>query len=214
VKIIRAFMRFFFYQLYHRFAWAYDIVSWILSLGRWSDWVAAALEFIHGRRVLEIGFGPGHLQRALLEKGVAVFGLDESPQMAKQAARRAESRGGRPRLIRGRAQHIPFPAAVFDSVIATFPSEYIVDPQTLAEIQRILRSGGKLIVLAGAVFVNKDLAEHFAAWLFRVTGQETGRAELFEKLARPFQEAKFIASIEERSVRGSTLFFVIAQKAA
>ena len=44
-------------RLYNEFAWAYDPVSWLVSLGGWStvrSWVG---DYIAGRRILEIGFG-------------------------------------------------------------------------------------------------------------------------------------------------------------
>ena len=51
----------FFHLLYHQLAWAYDAVSAAVSLGRWQDWGAAALPFVNGASVLELGHGPGHL---------------------------------------------------------------------------------------------------------------------------------------------------------
>ena len=52
--------------------------------------------------------------------------------------------------MQGSAQHLPFDAASFDTVVSTFPSEYIYDPATIAEVERVLRSGGRLIVIEGA----------------------------------------------------------------
>ena len=40
--------------------------------------------------------------------------------------------------------------ASFDTVISTFPSEYIYDPDTIAEVVRVLRPGGRFIVVEGA----------------------------------------------------------------
>jgi len=77
----------FFNLLYHPFAWTYDLVAAIVSLGRWQDWLMQAMPYLSGR-VLEIGFGPGHLQVALNEAGMQAFGLDESRQMGRQARRR------------------------------------------------------------------------------------------------------------------------------
>ena len=62
--------------LYNEFAWTYDGVSWLVSLGDWRRWQVAALPFIVGRDVLEIGHGPGHMLLALQNAGFAVVGLD------------------------------------------------------------------------------------------------------------------------------------------
>src|SRR6185503_13802859 len=82
---VKTILRFFFKLLYHQFAFTYDLVSATVSLGRWKDWVISILPFIEGTRVLEIGFGPGHLQRVLLSRGLIAVGIDESRQMARLA---------------------------------------------------------------------------------------------------------------------------------
>jgi ubiquinone/menaquinone biosynthesis C-methylase UbiE len=134
-----------FHHFYREFAWTYDIVSWLVSAGLWSRWALAALPRLRGR-TLELGFGPGHLQLALATRpGIA--GLDASPQMGAIAARRLRRAGYRPRLARGIAQALPFPSAAFDTVVATFPAEYILDPRTHAELRRVLAPGGRLVVV-------------------------------------------------------------------
>ncbi len=125
-------MRLFFRLLYHSMSWSYDLVAAVVSLGRWKDWVKRALPLLAGPRVLELGFGPGHMQGLLLSAGLSPFGLDESRQMARQAQKRLLRQRQNPRLARGLAQHLPFASGTFNSVVATFPTLYIVDPQTLA----------------------------------------------------------------------------------
>lgn len=141
----RALIRRLFYHFYREFAWTYDGVAWAVSAGLWRHWILAALPQLRGR-TLELGFGPGHLQRALAGRP-GVVGLDSSPQMATLAARRLRRAGHLPRLARGAAQRLPFPAAAFDTVVATFPAEYILDPATHAEIRRVLAPGGRLVVV-------------------------------------------------------------------
>ncbi len=141
----RAFVRRAFHHFYREFAWTYDGVAWAVSGGLWRRWSLAPLPHLYGR-TLELGYGPGHLQLALAERpGVA--GLDASPQMAAMAARRLR-RAGRPaRLARGLAQALPFATAAFDTVVATFPAEYILDSRTHAEIRRVLAPGGRLVIV-------------------------------------------------------------------
>ena len=47
------------------------------------------------------------------------------------------------------AQALPFPNSSFDSIVSAFPSEYISDPATLDELARVLRPGGRLVVVLG-----------------------------------------------------------------
>src|SRR5258705_9904453 len=108
------FLRFFFHHFYHAFAWTYDSVAALVSIGRWQAWVLTALPRVDGPRVLEIGHGPGHLQQALCRKGLQVFGLDESRQMGRMAYSRLKRAGLPIRLSCGYAQSIPFAAGCFD----------------------------------------------------------------------------------------------------
>ena len=104
------FLRIFFHLLYHPFAWSYDLVAWTVSLGRWKDWVKSVVPFIEGTRVLELGHGPGHLQRILRDLNLLTVGLDESRQMGNLAKKRLVQSGyTQPRLVRGLAQSLPFP---------------------------------------------------------------------------------------------------------
>lgn len=141
----RALIRRLLHHFYREFAWTYDVVAWGVSAGLWRHWVLALLPEARGR-VLELGFGTGYLQAALSDRP-GVVGLDASPQMARLAARRVRRQGRLPRLARGIAQALPFAAASFDTVLATFPAEYIFDPATHAEIRRVLAPGGRLVLL-------------------------------------------------------------------
>jgi ubiquinone/menaquinone biosynthesis C-methylase UbiE len=206
-------MRIFFRLLYHSLAWAYDLVAATVSVGRWKRWIAAAAGLIGGPRVLELGFGPGHLQEHLHAAGIQVFGLDESRQMARQAARRL-ARGGFPaRLARGLAQSLPYPTGSFDSAAATFPTPYIVDPRTLAEVRRVLRPGGRLVVLMAGWITGRSLPDRLMAYLTRVTGQAPAPDQELQEYTRPYTEAGFQASLRFIEQPGSRLMVILARKA-
>ncbi|MFL5735043.1 MAG: class I SAM-dependent methyltransferase [Chloroflexia bacterium] len=137
-----------FEALYGPFAWAYDWVSAVFFLGQWRRWQRVAIHFLQGPRVLEIGMGTGNLHIDLKRAGYQVWGIDLSPQMLRRVSRKAPRAGLGPfNICRARAQALPFPGGAFDSVVSTFPSEYIADPLTLAEIARVLRPGGRLVVV-------------------------------------------------------------------
>ena len=206
------FLRFFFHHFYHSLAWTYDLVAAIVSLGRWNHWVRSILPHIEGSLVLELGHGPGHLQLALHQRGIRTIGLDESRQMGQQTSRRLRRHGQSSNLVRAWSQIIPF-GNTFDTVVATFPTEYIVDPRTLAEIWRVLRPGGKLIVLPGAWVGGKSLPEAAARWLFKITGQgEEIRASLWDRFKVPFERAGFQVEVRVEETRGGTLLFLLARK--
>ncbi len=206
MKLIRQFMRVFFNLLYHPFAFTYDLVAAIVSFGKWKDWVFSVIPFIEGTRILELGHGPGHLQRNLLNRGLVAVAMDESAPMGIIAKRRL---GSPHRLTRALAQKIPFAAETFDTIISTFPSEYIFDMQTLSEAYRVLRSNGRLIVLFAAWPKSPALA-----WLFKITGQSPFEAYGFIKsrITKILAQVDFKSEIQIVEVKSGSLLIVIAQK--
>lgn len=215
MRLLSRFLQIFFYLLYHPFVWAYDLVSWTVSLGRWKDWVASVLPFIAGTRVLELGHGPGHLQRSLRDLGLLAVGLDESRQMGFLAKRNLTRYGyAQNGLIRGLGQALPFRAGTFDTLIATFPTEYIFEAQTLSEAHRVLTNGGRLIVLPVAWITGTSLLDKAAAWLFRFTGQAPSdlRQEATKQMMEPFVQSNFQVRVEQLEVKSSLVLIVIAEK--
>lgn len=194
------------------------MVAATVSIGRWNRWIRAAVPFLVGQDILEIGYGPGHLQAHLLASAkLRVSGLDESRQMAVLAKRRLERRGLGPiQLARGRAQALPFSSESFDTVVSTFPSQYIFEPQTLHEVYRILRVGGSFVVVPAASIIGKRLADRSAAWLLRVTHQSPRslREILTERLERGLWAAGFEPQFLTMEILSSVVFIVNSRKAA
>ena len=229
---MRAFLRFFFYLLYHPFAFTYDLVAATVSLGRWQDWVLSVVPFIEGRRVLEIGYGPGHLQRVLLSRGLLAVGIDESAPMgrlAKKNLSRAFLRNPEPysppaqnetfkgiNLTRGLAQHLPFPSECFDTLVATFPAEYIFQAMTLEEAYRVLNPGGKFVILPGASILGRGFMDRVMALIFRITGETPpDLAEILRERSRQsFRKANFLVQIHELDIKSSRVFILVAIKPA
>jgi ubiquinone/menaquinone biosynthesis C-methylase UbiE len=177
---LRIILRVFFRLLYHELAWTYDWVAAAVSVGHWSEWVQQAKPFVRGQQILELGFGPGHLQEDLRNSGYIVFGLDRSQQMCRLAGSRLNNRqvtknnGGYAQsanLVQGVGSRLPFKNASFHSILSTFPTEYIFEPTTAVEIVRVLSPGGRLIIVLTAWITGKTLRERASALLFRLTGQ-------------------------------------------
>jgi SAM-dependent methyltransferase len=199
--------------LYHQFAWTYDFVAAVVSLGQWQDWVRASLPFVQGASVLELGYGPGHLQVALAEKGYRVFGLDESRFMSRLAGKRLKKARLPIRLSRGYAQNLPFASSSVQSVISTFPSEYIFEPHTLEEVRRVLSPGGNFVVLPWAWITGRGVLERVAAGLAHVTGETPGPAgSIPAGLRERFQEAGLEVAWEILPLRSSALLVINATK--
>ncbi len=208
-------LRLFFRLLYHTFAWTYDLVAWVVSFGRWKDWVRSVIPFLEGTRILELGHGPGHLQRFLLDLGLLPFGLDESPQMGRLARAGLHHLGyTKIALTRGLAQALPYASQTFDTVVSTFPSEYIFDRHTLHEAYRTLKEGGRLVILPFAWITGKNALDRFLSWLFKVTAQTPPDAleVIAQRLTQPVASAGFKVEIRQVETQASLLLLVLARK--
>ena len=170
-RLLAKSLRLFFKLLYHQFAWSYDWVASIVSLGAWQRWISTVLPYLDGPRTLEIGFGPGHLLVGLQHKGIAPFGLDESPQMTRIARKRLMGMNPHPAIVRGAAETLPFATESLDQVVMTFPAEFVVHQASLTEIKRVLGKNGKVVVLPVAWITGRKPWERFAAWINHITGQ-------------------------------------------
>jgi len=193
----------FFGMFYHGLAGMYNGVTFIISMGLWKDWLATTLPYLEGPKVLEIGPGPGHLQKMLSQNGRLIFGLEESHQMIVQARRRLHKNGFASRMIRAIGQDIPFPDAVFDQVVTTFPAEFITHPGTLGEIRRVLKPQGELVILRFAWLSDRRWPYKATAWLFRLVGEAPIDGLPEERLVAPFQEAGFQVRIEQLDLGSS-----------
>jgi ubiquinone/menaquinone biosynthesis C-methylase UbiE len=198
--------------LYHQFAWAYDQVAALVSAGHWIDWILSILPNLKGPRILELGHGPGHLQFALGQKGITAIGLDKSPQMSKQASQRLN--GQLSRLVHGDALHLPFAKESFDQVVATFPTNYIVEPQALVEVYRVLHPGGNLMVVPGArLTAPRGVSEHVASIIFRLFHQSPDWTELAHNwFVDPIEQAGFEVCVELRPIESSEVFIINGKK--
>jgi len=204
-------LRIFFYLLYQPFASVYDLVATIVSVGLWKEWVMVVLPYLKGAHILELGHGPGHLQLALHQQGFQTIGLDRSPQMGHLTKKRLIHQSYRPLLVNGKAQNLPFLAECFQQVVATFPTDYIIAPDTLAEIRRVLTPDGELVVLPTAWITGKSALHRAARGLFRITGQAPSFDKArFERALEPVRQAGFSVISETINLTNSTLLIVRA----
>lgn len=209
MNLVLLFVRWFEPRLYTRFAWTYDVVAWLVSLGQWTRWQAVGIELLPPGNVLEIGHGPGHALTRLLREGRSAIGVDASSQMSRRASRRLARAGLARPLLRAQAQSLPLASETFDGVISTFPSAYILDPRTTAEAWRVLRPGGAWIVLPSTVITGRSLPDRAAAWLNRVTAQS---GDLPEGWRRTFEQPGFTVSFERAHLPRADVFCIIARK--
>ena len=100
---------------------------------------------VSGRRILDIGCGSGPLFASLRDRGAIVTGADKSAGMIEQARKRLGDDADL--LVADLTEPLPFPDSAFDDVVASLVLHYLEDwGPPLAELRRVLRLGGRLIV--------------------------------------------------------------------
>jgi ubiquinone/menaquinone biosynthesis C-methylase UbiE len=211
-------IRFGFRLLYNEFAWIYDVISWMVSLGQWRLWQKAALPYLSGKSVLEVAHGPGHMLLEVESRGYDVIGLDLSPYMTRMASRRLQRQNSAVNLLRAKAQQIPFPNATFDSILSTFPTIFILEPATLAEFHRIIQPGGRVVIVPQARLTGSGIIYKFIEWLYLITGQQPipGEKQLssqnWYRARESFSSAGFSITVEYEDLRKSIVTIMIAEK--
>jgi ubiquinone/menaquinone biosynthesis C-methylase UbiE len=109
---------------------------------------------VAGRRILDAGCGSGPLFAALRDRGAIVTGIDKSARMLELARRRLGDDADLHVAELGRP--LPFADGTFDDVTASLVLHYLQDwGPALAELRRVLKPGGRLIVS-----VNHPFAEN------------------------------------------------------
>ena len=152
--------------LYNQLAWAYDGVSWVVSLGRWHSWRRTSLPFVQGEQVLEVGFGTGALLSELHSGRRRVFGLEPSAAMQRVSTRKLGQQAHNVPRLQGTAQQLPFADRAFDTIVTTFPASFILDIRAHREFARCLRPGGRLVVVEVVLTSRHPLLRCFFQLLF------------------------------------------------
>jgi len=114
-----------------------------------NDRALALLDLTAPRTVLELGFGQGRTAAILLDAGHRVLGVDPSMTMVKQATvrNRTACREGRADLRHSDGITIAFPDHAADAAFSVHTVYFMPDPTaTFAEIARVLRPGGTLVI--------------------------------------------------------------------
>lgn len=141
-------------RLFATIARRYDLINDVQSLGlhrRWKRRVAELAAARPGQRALDLCCGTGDLAFALAASGAETTGLDFSEPMldvAKDRRGRERSEVVNPRFMVGDAQNTQLPDASFDVVTVGYGLRNLTSWEAgLAEMRRVARPGGRLIVL-------------------------------------------------------------------
>ncbi len=195
--------------LYDRLSFLFDFASRRVSGGRWNRWGGTSISYVQGRRILELGHGPGHLLIEMKKAGYDPVGIDFSCGMGKLAARWLRDAGVEVPLVRCRAQVLPFRANSFDAAVATFPTDDMLELNTLREVARVIPQGGHFVMVMGAQREGSQPNSYFVEWLKGFIGEDgSGK----DKKSPVFSRAGFRSRIDYQSVEGNPVILLISEK--
>lgn len=124
--------------IFARIARRYDLINRILSFGREQAWRRAGVAHLPPGRVLDLGSGTGAADPVLA--GFYVVALDPVQPMLELSPIRDR--------VVGIGERMPFEDASFDGVFSAYVFRNLTSiPETLTEIHRVLRPGGRAVVV-------------------------------------------------------------------
>ncbi|MGH8747104.1 MAG: bifunctional demethylmenaquinone methyltransferase/2-methoxy-6-polyprenyl-1,4-benzoquinol methylase UbiE [Burkholderiales bacterium] len=141
-------------QVFDRVADRYDLMNDLMSFGLHRAWKAFAVMLARvraGERVLDIASGSGDLARALARRagpGGQVLVTDINGRMLARGRDRLLDAGCLAAAVQCDAERLPFPDSGFDCVMVAFGLRNMTHKDAaLAEMARVLKPGGRLLVL-------------------------------------------------------------------
>ena len=146
-------------DVFHKVASRYDVMNDLMSGGlhrAWKSAMVTTLALPHGARafrLLDVAGGTGDIAFRALKRGgeaVSVTALDINGAMLAVGATRAAKQRLADRLtfVQGNAEDLPFPDRSFDAVTIAFGIRNVPDvPKALREMRRVLKPGGRALVL-------------------------------------------------------------------
>jgi len=139
-------------QMFDQISHRYDFLNHFLSLGIDKLWRKKAVKILRSFNpdtVLDVATGTADFAIAALDSGAKeIVGIDISEGMLNVGREKVKKYNGRIRLERGDSEHIQFNDQTFDAIIVAFGVRNFEHLQKgLAEMRRVLKPGGHLIVL-------------------------------------------------------------------
>lgn len=132
-------------KFYGKMARLYDLLVKLLPI--WKKWIGQAVPHIQGPRVLEISFGTGHLLTQYASR-FETYGIDYNKELISIARKNLAQQGMSASLQRANVEALPYASETFDTLVNTMAFTAYPDGQkALAEMHRVLKKGGRLVLI-------------------------------------------------------------------
>ncbi len=173
-------------RMFGRIAPYYDLLNRLLSLGIDTIWRKRAIQQLQGRQVgqlldLATGTADVALEAARQLPAARITGVDISNEMLDIGREKIRRKGLQEtiELVYGDAENLPFPDNTFDALTVAFGvRNYENLDKGLAEMRRVLKEGGKLVVLEFSrprTFPFKQLYNAYFRHILPLIGRLTSR---------------------------------------
>jgi len=211
-------------EVFDRVAERYDVMNDLMSLGLHRVWKAFALDVARprpGERILDVAAGSGDLAKALARRVGAsgqVWMADLNARMLARGRDRLLDAGLALPAVRCDAERLPFADGYFDGVTVAFGLRNMTHKEAaLAEMARVLRPGGRLVVLEFSR-VWKPLQPAYDAYSFkvlpwlgeRVAGDGAAYRYLAESIRMHPDQAALSAMLEQSGFSAVEVFNLAA----
>jgi demethylmenaquinone methyltransferase / 2-methoxy-6-polyprenyl-1,4-benzoquinol methylase len=171
--------------MFDRIAGVYDLMNSVMTAGLHHEWRARAVDLAEvgpGSRALDVATGTGDLAIELARRGADVVGSDFSEGMLDVARRKAPEL----RWEHGNALALPYEDGTFDAATVGFGARNFSDlGQGLREMARVVRPGGRVVVLEITTPQRPPLSTFFSLWFDRIVpvlGRLGGESEAYTYL--------------------------------
>ncbi len=114
-----------------------------------------------------------------------------------------------PLLCRARAEQLPFPRGAFDSIVMTFPANFIFDPRTFAEFHRVLADDGRVIWVDVPQLFPQTWWSRFLGWALGAVASGVDYRQLIQQV---LERAGFEARTESVEDGASVVWVTVADK--
>ena len=205
--------------MFDRIAGFYDVMNSVMTAGLHHRWRARAADLAAlgpGDRALDVATGTGDLAVELARRvgpGGEVIGSDFSEEMLALARRKAPEL----RFEWGNALELPYPDDSFDAATVGFGARNFSDlDRGLAEMARVVRPGGRVVVLEITTPQRPPLSTFFRVWFDRIVpllGRLTGETLAYSYLpssVRRFPAPDGLAAAMARSGLGDIRWILTA----
>ena len=169
--------------MFDRIASVYDLINRVMTVGLDQRWRERAVDLTNSpAKALDVATGTGDLAIALNARGAEVVGVDFSEKMLEVARQKAAGIDFRT----GNALALDFPDNEFDAATVGFGARNFDDlGRGLSEMARVVKPGGRVVVLEITTPQKPPLSLFFRVWFDRIVpviGRLAGDPEAYEYL--------------------------------